>query len=81
MGQNSIDSWTSPLYESFYNNNDDNTEYEYELVENYNGNYLQLYSATEYKTKIQEIEIRTEPQTKIEELKDAFDLEKRKYQH
>jgi len=79
MGQDGTDSWTTPLYKSPCND-DDNTQYEYELVENYDGNYLQLYSATEYERKIREIDIETEPQTKIEELRDTFDLEKGKYQ-
>jgi hypothetical protein len=80
MGQQSeTDAWTTPVY-NFSLQEDDENKYEYELIEGYKGDYIQLYSASKYGTEIPEVEIETEPQTVTEKLKDNFSLEKRKYQ-
>jgi len=80
MGQQSeTDAWTTPVY-NFSLQEDDENKYEYELIEGYKGDYIQLYSASEYGIEIPKVEIETEPQTVIEKLKDNFSLEKRKYQ-
>jgi hypothetical protein len=80
MGQQSeTDAWTTPVY-NFSLQEDDENKYEYELIEGYKGDYIQLYSASEYGIEIPKVEIETEPQTVMEKLKDNFSLEKRKYQ-
>ena len=81
MGQQSeTDAWTTPVYNFSLQEDDDENKYEYELIEGYKGDYIQLYSASEYGIEIPEIEIGTEPQTVTEKIKDTFSLEKRKYQ-
>jgi hypothetical protein len=81
MGQQSeTDSWTTPVYNFSLQEDDDENKYEYELIEGYKDNYIQLYSASEYRIEIPEVEIGTEPQTVMEILNDTFSPEKRKYQ-
>lgn len=81
MGQQpETDAWTTPVYNLSSRANEDESDYEYELIEVYGDNYLQLYSSKEYRIEMLEIETRTEPQTRIDVLNDTFDLEKRKYQ-
>jgi hypothetical protein len=82
MGQQSeTDAWTTPVYNLSPQEDDKENEYEYELIEGYKDDYIQLYSASEYGIKMPEVEIGTEPQTVMEKIKDSFSPEKRKYQH
>jgi hypothetical protein len=81
MGQQSeTDAWTTPVYNLSPQEDEGKSEYEYELIEGYKGDYIQLYSASKYGIEIPEVEIETEPQTVMEILNDTFSPEKRKYQ-
>jgi len=79
MGQQSeTDAWTTPVY-NFSLQEDYENKYEYELIGGYKGDYIQLYSASEYGIEIPEVEIETEPQTVMEKIKDSLSPEKIKY--
>jgi len=82
MGQQSeTDAWTTPVYNFSLQEDEKENEnkYEYELIGGYKGDYIQLYSASEYGIKMPEVEIGTEPQTVMEKIKDSLSPEKIKY--
>ena len=78
--QSETDAWTTPVYNLSPQEDEGENKYEYELIEGYKGDYIQLYSTSEYGIEIPEVEIGTEPQTVTEILNDTFSLEKIKYQ-
>jgi len=78
MGQEGSEDWSIPTSKFYFEDN--TTRYRYEMIENNNGNYLQLYSATEYKAKMQEVEAETEPKTNAEKIREDLKIDRKIYE-
>ena len=79
MGQEGSEAWIIPTYK-FYFEDDYTTRYKYEMIENNNENYFQLYSAKEYKAKTQEVEVETELKTNAEKIREGLKTDRKIYE-
>jgi len=79
MGQEGSDTRTIPTYKSSFED-DYTTSYECEIAKNNNDNYFPLYSAPEYKAKMQEVGVGTEPKTEIEKIREMWEIDRKMYE-